>query len=152
MGKWFLLRKPRAGCVPVRTPSVSSGIACVQARTLRRSRRFLAWSAVALVGLSLLSPAPAQELANQPFSLQIPDGLAAGPQHWTSPEGLSSTIQVMLLLTVLSLAPAVLLMKSLSTREREGLLNEANINRPPPSQLAAVQLFPSKWPLTIVVS
>ena len=36
--------------------------------------------------------------------------IGAGPQVWTSPEGLSSTLQVMLLLTVLSLAPAILLM------------------------------------------
>ena len=39
----------------------------------------------------------------------LPEGLG-GPQQWTSPEGISSTLQVMLLLTVISLAPAVLLM------------------------------------------
>ena len=33
-----------------------------------------------------------------------------GPQEWTSPQGLASTLQVMLLLTVISLAPAILLM------------------------------------------
>jgi flagellar biosynthesis protein FliP len=35
---------------------------------------------------------------------------SGGPEVWTSPEGLTSTIQMVLLLTVLSLAPAVLLM------------------------------------------
>ena len=71
-----------------------------------RSRRWLAWSAVLLAALTLWSPAPAQDLVNQPLSLDLPEGLAAGPQQWASPEGLSSTLQVMLLLTVLSLAPA----------------------------------------------
>ena len=49
---------------------------------------------------------------NLPTSLEaaLPEGLQGGPEKWTSPEGLSSTLQVMLLLTVLSLAPAVLLM------------------------------------------
>ena len=46
----------------------------------------------------------------------MPQGLAAGPEGWTSPEGLSSAIQVMLLLTVLSLAPAVLLMTTCFVR------------------------------------
>ena len=36
------------------------------------------------------------------------EGLGGGPESWTSPEGLSSSLQVLLLLTVLSLAPAVL--------------------------------------------
>jgi flagellar biosynthetic protein FliP len=46
----------------------------------------------------------------------MPQGLAAGPAGWTSPEGLGSAIQVMLLLTVLSLAPAVLLMTTCFVR------------------------------------
>ena len=33
-----------------------------------------------------------------------------GPADWTSPQGLASTLQIMLLLTVVSLAPAILLM------------------------------------------
>lgn len=37
-------------------------------------------------------------------------GGAAGPTEWASPTGLASTLQVMLLLTVVSLAPAILLM------------------------------------------
>ena len=46
----------------------------------------------------------------------MPDGeeasnfLLSGPEHWTSREGLTSSLQIILLLTVLSLAPAVLLM------------------------------------------
>ncbi len=48
--------------------------------------------------------------------MKLPDGLSGGPKQWTSPEGLSSTIQVMLLLTVLSLAPAILLMTTCFVR------------------------------------
>jgi len=59
------------------------------------------------------SPSPP---ANQPLSMGLPEGLTAGPKAWTSPEGLSSTLQVMLLLTVLSLAPAVLLMTTCFVR------------------------------------
>src|SRR5262245_4113562 len=40
----------------------------------------------------------------------IAEALRGGPESWTSPQRLSSTLQVMLLLTVLSLAPAILLM------------------------------------------
>ena len=55
------------------------------------------------------SPLPAQDVSNQPGSIELPAGIGS-PAKWTSPEGLTSTIQVMLLLTVISLAPAVLLM------------------------------------------
>lgn len=41
---------------------------------------------------------------------ELSDFVKAGPEHWTSPEGLSSTIQIMVLLTVISLAPALLIM------------------------------------------
>lgn len=48
--------------------------------------------------------------------LGLSEGLGAGPKAWTSPEGLGSTLQVMLLLTVLSLAPAALLMTTCFVR------------------------------------
>ena len=48
--------------------------------------------------------------------ISVPEGLCGGPKAWTSPEGLGSTLQVMLLLTVLSLAPAVLLMTTCFVR------------------------------------
>lgn len=41
---------------------------------------------------------------------ELPPGLAAGPEGWTSREGLTSTLQVLLLLTVITLAPTILLM------------------------------------------
>ncbi len=94
---------------------------CDRHAALRRwknspARRGLAWLAVALACVTLLAPAPAQDTTNAPLSLQVPEGLSGGPEQWTSPEGLSSAIQVMLLLTVLSLAPAFLLMTTCFVR------------------------------------
>ena len=82
----------------------------------RRGRRLLAYAAAGLACLSLLGSARADEAPNRPMSIQVPQGLAGGPEKWTSPEGLSSTLQVMLLLTVISLAPAVLLMTTCFVR------------------------------------
>ena len=42
--------------------------------------------------------------------LQLRDLVQGGPELWTSPKGMTSSLQVMLLLTVLSLAPAILMM------------------------------------------
>jgi len=110
-----------------------------------RPRRLLAYLLVLLAGLSVLGPATAQEQANRPLSLELPEGFTAGPKHWTSPEGLSSTIQVMLLLTVLSLAPAVLLMTTCFVRIVVvlGLLRQAiGTQQLPPSQvITSLALF-----------
>ena len=46
----------------------------------------------------------------------LPPFLTAGPEAWTSPEGLTSSLKIMLMLTVLSLAPAVLLMTTCFVR------------------------------------
>ena len=61
-------------------------------------------SAVQLLGPRTQSVEQAQETL--PF-------MAGGPEKWTSPQGLASSLQIMLLLTVLSLAPAVLLMTTI---------------------------------------
>jgi flagellar biosynthetic protein FliP len=70
---------------------------------------------------------------------------SSGPEEWTSPEGLSSTIQVMLLLTVLSLAPAILLMTTSFVRIIVvlGLLRQAlGTQTLPPSQvITSLALF-----------
>lgn len=74
----------------------------------------------------------------------LPSGIG-GPQQWTSPEGLSSTIQVMLLLTVISLAPALLLMTTSFIRILVvlGLLRQAlGTQQLPPSQvITSIALF-----------
>jgi flagellar biosynthetic protein FliP len=68
-----------------------------------------------------------------------------GVDGWTSPQRLSSTLQVMLLLTVLSLAPAVVLMTTSFVRIIVvlGLLRQAiGTNNLPPSQvLTSLALF-----------
>jgi flagellar biosynthesis protein FliP len=68
----------------------------------------------------------------------VAEALRGGPQSWTSPERLSSTLQVMLLLTVLSLAPAILLMTTSFVRIVVvlGLLRQAiGAQQLPPSQV-----------------
>jgi flagellar biosynthetic protein FliP len=86
-------------------------------------------------------PAPAAPLLPDPLA----EALRGGPQSWTSPDRLSSTLQVMLLLTVLSLAPAVLLMTTSFVRVVVvlGLLRQAiGTQQLPPSQvITALALF-----------
>ena len=69
----------------------------------------------------------------------------AGRRCWTSPEGLTSTLQVMLALTVLSLAPAVLLMTTCFVRIVVvlSLLRQAlGTQQLPPSQvITSIALF-----------
>jgi flagellar biosynthesis protein FliP len=68
-----------------------------------------------------------------------------GPQEWTSPSGLASTLQVMLLLTVISLAPAILLMTTSFVRIIVvfGLLRQAlGTQQLPPSQvITSISIF-----------
>ncbi len=111
-----------------------------------RTRRLLAAASVVMACLCLFGSATAQESVNSPLTVQLPEALNdAGVEKWTSPEGLSSTIQVMLLLTVLSLAPAVLLMTTCFVRLIVvlGLLRQAiGTQQLPPSQvITALSLF-----------
>ncbi len=80
--------------------------------------------------------------------------LGGGPEKWTSPEGLSSSLQVMLLLTVLSLAPAVLLMTTCYVRIVIvlGLLRQAiGLQSLPPSQvMTSIALFMTLFVMTPV--
>jgi flagellar biosynthesis protein FliP len=75
----------------------------------------------------------------------LPEGLRGGPQAWTSPESLGSTLGVALLLTVLSLAPAVLLMTTCFVRVVVvlSLLKQAlGAQQLPPTQvITALALF-----------
>ncbi len=85
---------------------------------------------------------PVQPVVVTPQALEF---LAGGPEKWTSPEGLSSTLQIMLLLTVLSLAPAILLMTTCYVRIIIvlGLLRQAiGLQSLPPSQvMTSVAMF-----------
>jgi len=105
------------------------------------------WAIVAVTLLAALLPlsAFAEEVANRPAILELPAGLTGGPEQWTSPQGLSSTLQVMLLLTVISLAPAVLLMTTCFVRIIVvlGLLRQAlGTQQLPPTQvITSIAMF-----------
>jgi flagellar biosynthesis protein FliP len=89
----------------------------------------------------------------QAARLEFPFGLG-GPDEWTSPEGLSSTLKMLLLLTVVSLAPAVLLMTTCFVRIVVvlGLLRQAlGTGQLPSSQVVtSIALFMTlliMWPV-----
>ncbi len=133
------------------------------------SKHRLAAIAVAVICLGIVSlPAAAEQadtdpsaatiLSPQPQSVVVPpeslNFIAGGPEKWTSPEGLTSSLQVMLLLTVLSLAPAVLLMTTCYVRIIIvlGLLRQAiGLQSLPPSQvMTSVALFMTLFVMTPV--
>lgn len=97
----------------------------------------VAWSPLAATAQTATPPNA------EPLTL-LPAGIG-GPQQWTSPEGLSSTIQVMVMLTVISLAPAILLMTTSFVRILVvlGLLRQAlGTQQLPPSQvITSIALF-----------
>ena len=99
-----------------------------------------------LLAALVASPAAAyaQTAMTGKLLLPMPAGMG-GPQQWTSPEGISSTLQVMLLLTVVSLAPAILLMTTSFVRILivMGLLRQAlGTQQLPPSQvITSIALF-----------
>jgi len=87
----------------------------------------------------------AQTVSTGPANNGLVNQLVGDPKNWTSPQGLSSTLQVMILLTVLSLAPAVLLMTTSFVRIIVvlGLLRQAlGTQQLPPSQvLTSLAMF-----------
>lgn len=103
-----------------------------------------AWIAAASGAVVMASAATtfAVEAPAAPTLLPIDIG---GPAEWTSPQGLASTLQVMLLLTVVSLAPAILLMTTSFVRIIVvlGLLRQAlGTQQLPPSQvITSIALF-----------
>ncbi|WP_246151422.1 flagellar type III secretion system pore protein FliP [Rubripirellula reticaptiva] len=82
------------------------------------------------------------------------DMLAGGPEKWTSPEGMASSLQVLLLLTVISMAPAILLMTTCYVRIIIvlGLLRQAiGLQSLPPSQvMTSIALFMTLFVMTPV--
>jgi len=108
-------------------------------------RRIVYAAAFVVVALSWSTVAVAQESSNSPARLTLSPEMLGGPQTWTSPEGLSSALQMMLLLTVLSLAPAVLLMTTCFVRVLVvlGLLRQAmGTQQLPPNQvLTSLAMF-----------
>lgn len=113
-----------------------------------RNRGWRRWALGLAMLLALFGdarPLAAQDESNSPARLEMPEMLAGGPEAWTSPERLTSTIQVMLLLTLLSLAPSVLIMTTSFIRIVVvlGLLRQAlGTQQLPPSQvITSIALF-----------
>jgi flagellar biosynthetic protein FliP len=99
--------------------------------------RLLLAAGVACLLLAATNTASAQS-ASSAIPEPVNNLLGGGPDEWTSPKGLSSTLQIMLLLTVLSLAPAILLMTTSFVRIVVvlGLLRQAlGTQQLPPSQV-----------------
>lgn len=119
-------------------------------RDAHRTQRVLIQGAAILLpllaSLFFATSAFAQTPSNAPAQL-IPDQLPGmgGPEQWTSREGLSSALQVMLLLTVISIAPAILLMTTSFIRIVVvlGLLRQAlGTQQLPPSQvITSIAIF-----------
>jgi flagellar biosynthesis protein FliP len=124
----------RMGCHWLRQCFI--GVHFVRAKTLAKPVAFLL--------LTLLVSLPAVAQTDAPAASLLPQGIG-GPQEWSSPEGLSSALQVMLLLTVVSLAPAILLMTTSFVRIIVvlGLLRQAlGTQQLPPSQVVtSIALF-----------
>ncbi|MFK8113726.1 MAG: flagellar type III secretion system pore protein FliP [Rubripirellula sp.] len=116
-------------------------------------------SAFAQTPSDTTTPLTAQPTLVQPPPVAVPamdslNAIAGGPEKWTSPEGLASSLQVMLLLTVLSLAPAILLMTTCYVRIIIvlGLLRQAiGLQSLPPSQvMTSIALFMTMFVMTPV--
>jgi flagellar biosynthetic protein FliP len=96
---------------------------------------------------TLAAPPPAEGIVseNLPATDAVTELLRNGPEQLASPKRLSGSLQVMLLLTVLSLAPAVLLMTTSFVRIVVvlGLLRQAlGTQQLPPSQvMTSLALF-----------
>lgn len=114
--------------------------------TLAKIRRWMITLSFVLGPLLATATASlAQEGSNSPAKLMLSPDMLGGPQTWTSPDGMTSALQVMLLLTVISLAPAVLLMTTCFVRVLVvlGLLRQAlGTQQLPPNQvLTSLALF-----------
>jgi flagellar biosynthetic protein FliP len=111
---------------------------------VRKPRRQLLLQVAGTMVAALALAAPTMAQTSGPITSLIPKGIG-GPADWTSPQGLASTLQIMLLLTVVSLAPAILLMTTGFVRIIVvlGLLRQAlGTQQLPPSQVVtSIALF-----------
>ncbi len=85
---------------------------------------------------------------------RLAEQISGGPAEWLGPRGLTSSLQILLLLTVLSLAPAILLMTTCYVRVIVvfGLLKQAmGAQQLPPSQvITSISLFITLFVMTPV--
>ncbi|QDU55304.1 flagellar type III secretion system pore protein FliP [Aeoliella mucimassa] len=100
---------------------------------------------IALLTMLLLGCCAHQAIAQQELISNSLVEQVGGPNDWTKPERLTSTLQVMLMLTVVSLAPAILLMTTSFVRIVVvlGLLRQAlGTQQLPPSQvITSIAMF-----------
>ena len=86
-----------------------------------------------------------QTLGEKSSTEELASKVLGGPDAWLSPKGLSNSLQILLLLTILSLAPAILLMTTCYVRVIVvfGLLKQAlGAQQLPPSQvITSISLF-----------
>lgn len=106
-----------------------------------------AWAQTVVATDTTTAPEPPKIVEQQTVKVPVEtlNLIGGGPEQWTSPEGMASSLQVLLLLTVLSLAPAVLLMTTCYVRIIIvlGLLRQAiGLQSLPPSQvMTSIALF-----------
>ncbi len=123
------------------------------------ANRFLRTLVMLVAFATLLVPRAVRAeatVAAGPTAIQQKLAGLGGPHEWTSPQGISSTLQVLLLLTVVSLAPAILLMTTCFVRILVvmGLLRQAlGAQQLPPSQvITSIALFMTALLMTPVWS
>lgn len=96
---------------------------------------------------SLFGQPPSKQIGQNGDSVEQGNlaDLPEGPAKWVSPEGLNGSLQILLLLTVLSLAPAILLMTTCYVRiiVVMGLLRQAlgTAQLPPSQVITSISLF-----------
>jgi flagellar biosynthesis protein FliP len=111
---------------------------------------FSAWLALLIIlpgvawGSDEASGDPAQSIHKE-SGTHFLEGIAGGPEAWTSREGLAASLQTLLMLSVVSLAPAVLLMTTCFVRIIVvfGLLRQAlgSPQLPPNQVITSLALF-----------
>jgi flagellar biosynthetic protein FliP len=120
----------------------------------RRLKRSIVAAILVLMARPSLGLAQDAPNPNSAAKLEVSSWLEGGPQKWTSPEGISSSLQVVLLMAVLSLAPAVMLMTTSFVRIVVvlGILRQAiGTQQLPPGQvMSSIALFLTlliMWPV-----
>ncbi len=115
------------------------------ARRIARVFCSMAFVVIALACCTVVSTASGQETIPDFSPQSVSETLSTGPESWTSPEQFGSTLQMVLTLTVISLAPAILLMTTSYVRIAVvlGLLRQAlGIQQLPSNQvISSIALF-----------
>lgn len=124
------------------------GCCCASAVPAQGTRTVIESPTIESLGGKIIQQSP---VGLTPESLNF---IGGGPEAWTSPEGMASSLQILLLLTVLSMAPAILLMTTCYVRIVIvlGLLRQAiGLQSLPPSQvMTSIALFMTLFVMTPV--